>query len=144
MKPQPQDSQRFQSAIRRYGLLIKPAMAQHIEEQTGQPFTNYPLLTAIAQGIRSPSDIAKHAQVSNSRVSHLIERSLSQGLVQRDLDPADSRRFVLSLTEAGETLLAQVSKALHERIARSGLSQDELQAATSALEKLAAALMEEL
>lgn len=144
MKPQPQDSQRFQSAIRRYGLLIKPVMARRFEQDTGHAFTDYPLLSVIAQGVRSPSDISKRIQVSNSRVSHLIERGLNQGLIHRELDPNDSRRFLLSMTAKGETLLAQVSKSLHELIEQSGLSQDELAAATSVLEKLAASLTEEL
>lgn len=143
MKPQPEDSRRFQSATRRYGLLIKPVMAQKIEQATGHPFTDYPLLSAIAQGVRSPTEISKRIQVSNSRVSHLIERSLSNRLIQRELDPADSRRFLLSLTEAGEHLLAQVSTALHAIIVQSGLTQDQLTAATLVLETLAASLSEE-
>ena len=143
MKPQPEDSRRFQSATRRYGLLIKPVMAQRVEQATGHPFTDYPLLSAVAQGVRSPSDISKRIQVSNSRVSHLIERGLSNGLIRRELDPADSRRFLLSLTEEGENLLAQVSKALHDIIVQSGLTQDELTAATRVMEKLAATLTEE-
>jgi len=116
MKPQPEDSRRFQSAIRRYGLLIKPVMARRFER----------------------------IQVSNSRVSHLIERGLNQGLIHRELDPNDSRRFLLSMTAEGETLLAHVSTALHELIEQSGLNQDELAAATKVLEKLAATLTEEL
>ncbi|WP_108126274.1 MarR family winged helix-turn-helix transcriptional regulator [Saccharospirillum mangrovi] len=144
MKPQPQDSQRFQVAVRRYGMLIKPVMAARFEQETGHPFTDFPLLASIAQGVRSPSDISKRIQVSNSRVSHLIERGLNQGLIERELDPTDSRRFLLSLTDKGETLVQHVSSALHDLVERSGLSQDELLAATSALEKLATALTEEL
>lgn len=143
MKPQPEDTQRFQSATRRYGLLIKPVMAKRVEQETGHPFTDYPLLSAVAQGVRSPSEISKRIQVSNSRVSHLIERGLSNQLIRRELDPADSRRFLLSLTEDGEAMLAHVSKALHEVIVRAGLTQDELTAATTVLEKLAATLIEE-
>ena len=95
----------FQRAFRYLWVSIKKAIPKQIEQEIGYQFTDFPLLFTIHKGICYPGEIKKHTHVSSSMVSHMIDRSLKRDLIRRDLDPQDSRKFKLSLTDKGEQLI---------------------------------------
>jgi DNA-binding MarR family transcriptional regulator len=53
------------------------------------------------------TELASAEGVSQPSMSSLVARLVDQGLVLRETDPHDARAVQLSLTPAGETLLAQ-------------------------------------
>ncbi|MCF2532483.1 MarR family winged helix-turn-helix transcriptional regulator [Yinghuangia soli] len=72
------------------------------------------LLAALAAGgAESQQDLAGVLRVAPSLVVGLADRLEQLGAVRRERDPVDRRRQVLSLTEAGHTLLAQCTADAH-------------------------------
>ncbi|MFJ8492896.1 MarR family winged helix-turn-helix transcriptional regulator [Streptomyces sp. NPDC094038] len=67
------------------------------------------------------TDLAAHYALDKSTVSRQVAALERAGLVERRLDPEDHRVQVLHLTEAGEEILAQVTRsrraAFQERLA---------------------------
>lgn len=57
------------------------------------------------EGALNPSDISERQGTSRNTISGLIRDLEEEGLVQRQLDPADRRRFEISLTETGRSLV---------------------------------------
>jgi DNA-binding MarR family transcriptional regulator len=74
-------------------------------------------------------DLAARQRLAPSTVSGLIGQMIGAGLVVRDVDPADRRASVVTLTEAGRGQLADWTRA-HER--RMGTALDALDAADRA------------
>ncbi|MEU9412850.1 MarR family winged helix-turn-helix transcriptional regulator [Streptomyces sp. NPDC048281] len=67
------------------------------------------------------TDLAAHYALDKSTVSRQVAALEQAGLIERRLDPEDHRVQVLHLTEAGEEILAQVTRsrraAFQERLA---------------------------
>ncbi|MFG2887230.1 MarR family winged helix-turn-helix transcriptional regulator [Streptomyces sp. NPDC048297] len=67
------------------------------------------------------TDLAAHYALDKSTVSRQVATLERTGLIERRLDPEDHRVHVLHLTEAGEEILAQVTRsrrdAFQERLA---------------------------
>ncbi len=51
------------------------------------------------------SDLAEHVGVDQPRASRLAQAAVHAGQVRREADPADARRSILVLTEAGRAAL---------------------------------------
>ncbi len=62
----------------------------------------------------STSDLAEALQLRLHSVGELIDRAEANGLVERQIDPHDARRTLLTLTEHGRSLLDSLS-VLHRR-----------------------------
>jgi len=91
------------------------------------------------------TDLASAEEVSQPSMSSLVARLVEQGLVLRRTDPADARAVLLSLTPAGEALVAQRRAARTRRLdaALAELSADDVERiadAVPALTRLADAL----
>lgn len=56
-------------------------------------------------------DVAERLQVRHHSASRLVERAVQRGLLNRREDPVDRRRALVSLTDEGERLLAQITDA---------------------------------
>ena len=56
-------------------------------------------------GPLSPSELARHQRVRLQTLTRLLAEIEAAGLVASEVDPADGRRRVLSLTRLGRTLL---------------------------------------
>ncbi|MFF4394975.1 MarR family winged helix-turn-helix transcriptional regulator [Streptomyces sp. NPDC001480] len=67
------------------------------------------------------TDLAAHHALDKSTVSRQVSALERAGLIERRLDPADHRVQLLHLTEAGQEILAQVTRrrraAFRERLA---------------------------
>ena len=65
------------------------------------------VLNALGRGIPSPSEIAAATGIGASNLSRLLKALEERGLVERNIDDKDKRRFRFALTPAGhETLVA--------------------------------------
>lgn len=62
------------------------------------------------RGDLNPSEISHRQGVSRNSMSSLIRNLEEEGLVERRLDPEDRRRFNISLTEAGRSLVTDYAR----------------------------------
>ena len=94
-------------------------------------------------GPATSSDLARVDRISPQSMGVTVAALLDRGLIERNRDPEDGRRIVLSITEAGRRTLGDKRGARTEHIAaalRDGFSGDELrqlEGATALLERLA-------
>lgn len=64
----------------------------------------------LSRGQLSMKDLATALGVGTSSATHIIDRLVDKGLVQRSDDPADRRLVLCSLTEAGEQWIDDKAK----------------------------------
>jgi DNA-binding MarR family transcriptional regulator len=89
------------------------------------------------------SALSRLERISPQSMEVTVAALLDRGLIERNRDPEDGRRIVLSITEAGRRTLGDKRGARTEHIAaalRDGFSEDELrqlESATALLERLA-------
>ncbi len=94
-------------------------------------------------GPATSSDLARLERISPQSMGVTVAALLERGLIERDRDPEDGRRIVLSITEAGVRTVHDKRGARTEQIAkalREGFTEEELgQLRTAAvlLERLA-------
>ena len=74
---------------------------------------------------QSLSDLAARTRTTQSSVSEVVARLVRNGLVSRAPSSIDRRRAVLSLTAAGEAVLAKAPETVQERLLRGFESLDE-------------------
>jgi len=61
-----------------------------------------------AEGTQSVSAIAHHLQLSLAATSHLVERLVQRGLLDRTEDPSDRRQKRVDLTDEGRALVGGI------------------------------------
>lgn len=121
----------------------------HIREQSideaGLSFAQYQVLMHLFiaeqmgnHGELNPSEISERQGVSRNTMSSFIRNLEDEGLVERRLDPNDRRRFNISLTENGRSL---VSQYMHDHLDTVGhcfsaLASDEQDTLLHLLQKL--------
>jgi DNA-binding MarR family transcriptional regulator len=94
-------------------------------------------------GPATPSALARLEQISPQSMGATLAALESRGLVERHADPADGRRSVMSVTEAGQQVLGDRRNARTEQLARAlstGFTRPELEqlmAVAPLLERLA-------
>ncbi|MBR3059632.1 MAG: transcriptional regulator [Oscillospiraceae bacterium] len=64
-----------------------------------------------------PGELKEAMRVSTARIAHLLNALEARGYIRRSIDPADHRRVVIRLTEAGNHDLEQVCSRIHRRLA---------------------------
>ena len=81
-------------------------------DEAGLSFPQYRVLMHLffaeqmgSRGILNPSEISHRQGVSRNTMSSLIRNLEDEGFVERRLDPDDRRRFNISLTENGRSLV---------------------------------------
>jgi DNA-binding MarR family transcriptional regulator len=80
-------------------------------------------------GPATSSDLARVDRISPQSMGVTVAVLLDRGLIERNRDPEDGRRIVLSITEAGRRMVHDKRGARTEQIAaalRNGFSEDEL------------------
>ncbi len=94
-------------------------------------------------GPATPGALAKQEQISPQSMGATLAALEARGLVQRQPDPADGRRVVLSMTAAGLEVLRSKRDARVGQLARALATEfdatelDQLKAAVPLLERLA-------
>jgi DNA-binding MarR family transcriptional regulator len=113
-----------------------------LQEAHGITFGEYDVLLRLA---RAPGhalrmgDLADRVLLSASGITRLVERMITKGLIEREVDPSDRRAALATLTDAGLKLVRLAART-HVRGIRqrfSGrLSDLQLRAVASALEAI--------
>ena len=105
----------------------------------GWPDVNRPqsmVMTNIVSGIVRPSDIARNLGISRQAIHSTINQMVKLGIVQLEVDPADRRHMIVSLTDLGTRMREDAQRsmdALSAQIA-ARLGQDRFDALLAALE----------
>lgn len=99
-------------ALRMVGslFLLARTLDQRLRQEEAEDQLTVAEITVLAQVNRGndlPSGIARSMRIDPGRVTRLTDRLVALSYLLRDSDPADRRRCVLRLTEAGATRLEQ-------------------------------------
>jgi DNA-binding MarR family transcriptional regulator len=105
----------------------------------GWPDVNRPqsmVMTNIVSGIVRPSDIARNLGVSRQAIHSTINQMVGLGIVQLEVDPADRRHMVVSLTDLGARMRKDAQRSMDALTAQiaARLGQDKFDALLAALE----------
>jgi hypothetical protein len=74
---------------------------QHRRLHAATPQERLVLLTTWAMGPLSVSEIGLHVGLSKSSSSQIVDRLVTRGMLRREEDPADRRRTLVNIGEAG-------------------------------------------
>ena len=92
----------------------------HVGAAAGLEMAEFALLRAVVGGTTSPSGLARDLRVHPAVISRTITRLVKAGLIERRLDPGDSRRVALALTDRGrattDAIAARIRPSLRERL----------------------------
>ena len=132
-------------AIAKLMVTLPWALECQLQQDAGLSFIEYHVLARLSEDPElhtlRMSELAMLTNASLSRLSHLVKRLESRGLVRREVDPADGRFTNAILTKAGYTLLV-TSAPGHVARVRSlvidALSSAELRQLHDATERLLA------
>jgi MarR family 2-MHQ and catechol resistance regulon transcriptional repressor len=93
-------------------------------------------------GAMPPSELGERLIVSRATVTGLLDSLERKGLVRRDPHGEDRRRLIVSITEEGLRVLAELRPLVHENEKRwlSGLTDDELRRLLEMLHRAQASL----
>ena len=105
----------------------------------GWPDVNRPqsmVMTNIVSGIVRPSDIARNLGISRQAIHSTINQMVKLGIVQLEVDPADRRHMIVSLTDLGARMRKDAQRSMDALTAQiaAKLGQDKFDALLAALE----------
>lgn len=84
-------------------------------EESGLHLRHFSVLTCLqAYGPECQRDVAARLGLDASDVVPIVDELESQGLVERHRDPDDRRRYSVTLTEHGRSIVAEASAAADE------------------------------
>ena len=121
---QPTDAARAMDALRRVVHAIRivtRASERAFGLSTSQLFV---LRQLSARSGQSLSDLAARTRTTQSSISEVVARLVRNGLVSRAPSSIDRRRAVLSLTPAGDAILANAPETIQEQLLRGFESLD--------------------
>jgi DNA-binding MarR family transcriptional regulator len=106
-------------------------LATDLVQETGLTLGDFDVLIQLADagGELRMTDLAARAFSSRSNMTRRIERLVEEGLVDRQVDPADARSVVVILTERGRNRFAETAPVHLSGVAElfaAKLSDDEL------------------
>ena len=105
----------------------------------GISFAGYQLLFSLKSvGPVHPNALARLAGVSTASMSSLLNTLEKYRLVRREPDPTDGRKAIVSLTDEGESVVAELCRANNQREQEwaEGLTETEANILTELLTKL--------
>ena len=70
------------------------------------------VMTNVVSGIVRPSDIARNLGVSRQAIHNTIGQLVKLGIVELDVDPADRRHMVVTLTDLGARMRRDAQHAM--------------------------------
>jgi DNA-binding MarR family transcriptional regulator len=96
------------------------SLHHHLQQTASISLANFQALEAVAtlpQPVRV-QDIATHMFITVGATSKLVDRLERDGLVRRELNPADRRSSVIVLTEAGTGSYSAAATAVEDHLRR--------------------------
>ncbi|MFF7448432.1 MULTISPECIES: MarR family transcriptional regulator [unclassified Streptomyces] len=103
--------------------LLEDHMDRQLQRDAGMPHIYYGLLVKLAESPERRlrmTELAMHAKITRSRLSHAIARLERNGWVRREDCPSDKRGQFAVLTEEGGRMLAQAAPG-HVAVVRNAL-----------------------
>jgi len=98
-------AQELRVAVGRVARRLRRISAES-DEEGATKFTEVVVLLRLArEGPLSPSDIARHEQVTSQAIAKVVRDLESRGLITRGPHATDGRRTVLTITRSGRTAL---------------------------------------
>jgi len=109
----------------------------HIAEQL-RPYhlthASFGVLALVSRGPISQRELAHATRVEEQTISQTVDRLERLGMVTREKDPTDRRRFLVTMTDAGREAFRQATRHDHAEQALAGLPEaDQLRSALSTL-----------
>ncbi|MEV6314679.1 MarR family transcriptional regulator [Streptomyces sp. NPDC051776] len=85
------------------------------------------LITVHRRDATTAREVAEIMQIDPGAVSRLVDRLVAKGLMARELHPSSRRSLLLTLTEAGQALVPELSATVdrHDRYFFGHLDQEE-------------------
>jgi DNA-binding MarR family transcriptional regulator len=129
---------------------LPDVLGSQLRRQVNLSFLEYYVLACLSEQpdrTLRMSQLAVVASSELSRLSHLMRRLETRGLVRRVPDPADGRFTLAVLTEAGEELATKAAPIHVEHVRRlvfDVLDEEEQRALRGALTKIVSKLVEDL
>lgn len=87
-------------------------LAPLLEGQHGIDFRLYFILMHIEMGAVHPGAISKAIYLPNSVITRHLDQLAERGLLERSLDPDDSRRIKLTLTKEGQRVTKEANRTI--------------------------------
>jgi len=100
--------------VRQVQLRIHAKLIEQLKEFDLTPTQYMVLSLSDGQVERSSADLARRAQMTPQSMNELTAPLFRKGLVKRRPHPEDSRVLLLSLTKAGQRLLARCDKLMDQ------------------------------
>ncbi len=123
-------------------LRLAAEIEARVVDETGQPATVLDLLVRLdlsPERAERASRLCNQLNLSAAHMSRTIDRAETAGLVERRPDPGDRRAQVITLTSAGDAVLADFAPRLHHvlrTVIHDVLGDDELAALVDSLERI--------
>ena len=106
----------------RHALRVFLSFSEEQARRAGLTSAQHQLLLVVKgwNGRRSPSmsEVAKQLQLRLHSALELVQRAETAGLVRRDVDGEDGRRWLVSITARGEQKLAELSVVHRDELRR--------------------------
>ncbi|WP_155058516.1 MarR family winged helix-turn-helix transcriptional regulator [Streptomyces blattellae] len=106
------DEQRVWRSYLHATTLLEDHLDRQLQRDAGMPHIYYGLLVALAESPRRRlrmTELAMHAKITRSRLSHAIARLEKNGWVRREDCPSDKRGQFAVLTEEGVEVLRRTA-----------------------------------
>lgn len=94
--------------LSRFVMDNKDSWRKAVVERSGLPFSRIRILKRLADNPLTVKEVAQHATVDAPAATVAINDLEARGLVTRQVDPANRRCKLVSLTEAGRALVADI------------------------------------
>lgn len=97
---------------------IVQQLSPMLEQQQGIDLRLFYILHVIDGGAVNPGAIAQEMKLPNSLVTKHLDQLAQQSMLERKIDPEDSRRIRVTLTQAGRDVMNASDAILAEQVGR--------------------------
>jgi DNA-binding MarR family transcriptional regulator len=117
--PRPADPAQFQQTelvwllrriTRRFGVAVRHGLDEAGHSRL--PQQGFWAVSALAEKDHTPGQLGDRMQITKQAVSQLVETLVDLGYVQRQADPVDRRRVVMTLTVQGRDAAGVIAEAI--------------------------------
>ena len=108
----------FLHSMHGLNMSIVQELSPVLEQQQGIDLRLYYILHAIDSGAVHPGAIAQEMKLPNSLVTKHLDQLAQKSFLERSIDPQDSRRIRISLTERGRTVMKCADSVLSQMVGR--------------------------
>ena len=116
---------------------VEQIIRTHVRTRFGTTLPRFDILSALDRNVAglSMGELSDILVVSNGNVTGVVERLVTEGMVDRQASPVDRRKFTVSLTAKGKARFAQMAREHEAWVDElfAGLSNAEIADAIEAL-----------